>query len=157
MLAESPKDADQRFTRHGGRQSRVRMKSGRRIGRGRPMVEVQRLEECAEGRIGALKAIGEVAAVDLANEDDYPDEHGAHANESSYNALDEVDDEQVRGVPSPEDRVGQVPIAEDVAVAERDEELGDDEGDDGFQDQADRHVVADCEDGQIEDSRRDRA
>ncbi len=116
------------------------------------MVEVERLEKGTKGSIGALLALGKVAAVDLADEDDYPEEHGGHPDEACEDTLNEVDDQQVRGVPRPEHRMRQVAIAEDKAVAEGDEELGDDEGDDDFQDGADGHIVVDGEDGQVEDS-----
>lgn len=49
----------------------------------------------------------------------------------------------------------QVAIAEDETVAEggeNTEKLGDDEGDDNFQDGANGHVVVDGEDRQVEDS-----
>ena len=91
------------------------------------MVEVERLEESTEGRISAFLALGEVAAGNLADEDDHPDKHGGHADEAREDALDEVDDQQVRGVPCPEHRVGQLAVAENDPVAQEDEELGDDE------------------------------
>ena len=50
----------------------------------------------------ALLALGKVAAVNLANEDNYPEEHGGHADEASENTLNEVDDQQVRRIPRPE-------------------------------------------------------
>ena len=68
-------------------------------------MEVESLKEGAEGRVSVLEPVGEVAAVDLANEDDHPDEHRGHPDEAREDTLDEVDDEQVRRVPRPEHRV----------------------------------------------------
>ncbi len=119
----------------------------REAGRGeRPMVEVERLEEGTEGSIRALLALGEVAAVNLADEDNYPDEHRDHSDEAGEDTLDKIDDQQISGVPRPEYRVDQVAIAKDETVAEGGEELCDDEADDDFKDGADGHVVVDSED-----------
>ncbi len=56
------------------------------------MVEVERLKKGTESRISTLLALGEVAAINLADKDDYPDEHGGHTNETGQETLDEVDD-----------------------------------------------------------------
>ena len=121
------------------------------------MVEIEGLEEGAEGRVGALLATREIAAVDLADLNDDPEAHHGHANDATENATDEVDDEQVGRVPRPEHRVGQLAVAENDPVAQEDEELGDDEADHDLEDGADRHVVLDREDGEVEHARGDGA
>ncbi len=85
------------------------------------MVEVECLKEGREGRIRALLALGKIAAVDDADLDHDPKEHGDHSDNAREDSADEVENQQVCRVPCPEDRMGQLStITEDNSVAEED-------------------------------------
>jgi hypothetical protein len=111
-----------------------------------PVVEVEGLKQGRESRVRDLLALGEVAAVDDANLDHDPEEHGDHSDDAREDPADEVENEEVGGVPCPEDRVGQLPsVAEDDAVAEEDDTLDDDNAQNRFEDEPDGQVRAESQ------------
>ena len=120
------------------------------------MVEVERLEEGREGRVSALLALRKIAAVDDANLDHDPEKHGDHSDDARQDPADEVQNQQVRRVPCPEDRVGQLSaVTKDDAVAEEDDKLYENYGEDNFEDDSDGHVVAKGQSGNVHEPRRE--
>jgi hypothetical protein len=123
-----------------------------------PVVEVERLEEGREGRVSALLALREIAAVDDANLDHDPEKHGDHSDDARQDPADEVQNQQVRRVPSPEDRVGQLSaVAEDEAVAEVHDELCENYAEDSLEDELDGQVVAEGQGGNVHEPGREHA
>ena len=110
-------------------------------------MEVERLEEGGEGRIRALLAHREIAAIDNTDLDHHPSAHTGNTDDAAQDSADEVNNKQVCRIPRPQYGVTQLPPTEDDPVAEEGEGLHDDDAKDNLKEDANGGVETESEGG----------